>query len=113
AVEEQFYLLWPLVMLVVLRRKPERLPRVAMWFFGLAVAIAVVVAVAFVPGAIMAEASVSEHGYWNMPFGILPLLDDQMVSVNEMLYLSTFTRAGGLLLGAAFAIMWRPVAVMR
>jgi hypothetical protein len=36
-----------------------------------------------------------------------------MTSVNETLYLSTFTRAGGLLMGGAFAIMWRPIAVMR
>ena len=28
-------------------------------------------------------------------------------------YLSTITRAGGLLLGAAFAMIWRPTAIMR
>ena len=31
----------------------------------------------------------------------------------DTLYLSTITRATGLLLGAAFAMIWRPVAVMR
>ena len=31
----------------------------------------------------------------------------------DALYLSTFTRATGLLLGAALAMIWRPVAVMR
>ena len=31
----------------------------------------------------------------------------------DALYLSTFTRATGLLLGAALAMLWRPVAVMR
>ncbi|MGZ6993142.1 MAG: acyltransferase family protein, partial [Ilumatobacteraceae bacterium] len=35
------------------------------------------------------------------------------ISINETLYLGTFTRAGGLLLGAAFAMMWRPMAVLR
>jgi hypothetical protein len=35
------------------------------------------------------------------------------VNVNEALYLNTFSRASGLMLGAAFALMWRPVAIMR
>jgi hypothetical protein len=35
------------------------------------------------------------------------------INVNEALYLNTFSRAGGLLLGAAFALVWRPIAIMR
>jgi hypothetical protein len=35
------------------------------------------------------------------------------VNVNEALYLSTFSRAGGMMMGAAFAMVWRPVAIMR
>ena len=35
------------------------------------------------------------------------------ISKLDTLYLSTFTRAGGLLLGSAFALVWRPYAVMR
>jgi peptidoglycan/LPS O-acetylase OafA/YrhL len=31
AVEEQFYLVWPLVMVVLLRKRGDRLPRVALW----------------------------------------------------------------------------------
>jgi hypothetical protein len=35
------------------------------------------------------------------------------ISVNDGLYLGTFSRAGGLLLGAAFAMLWRPNAILR
>ena len=41
AVEEQFYLLWPLIMVVILIRGRTHLPRVALWLFGVSVAIAV------------------------------------------------------------------------
>ena len=34
AVEEQFYLIWPLVMVAILRVGPRRLPRVAVWLAG-------------------------------------------------------------------------------
>ncbi len=113
AVEEQFYLLWPLVMVVLLRKGSERLPRVAMRLFMVAVAIAVLVAVLYVPGTIGSEPSLDTHGYWKAPLGWLPFMEDRWISVNETLYLSTFTRAGGLMLGAAFAMVWRPLAVMR
>ena len=52
AVEEQFYLIWPLVMVAILRRGRAHLPRVALWLFGIAVFINVVIAVLFVPGDI-------------------------------------------------------------
>jgi hypothetical protein len=47
----------------------------------------------------------SLHGYWSVA--------GRCISVNETLYLSTFTRMGGVMLGAALAMVWRPVAVMR
>ena len=47
----------------------------------------------------------ASHGYVSV-FG-------HCSNVNEALYLSTVTRAGGLMLGAAFALIWRPVAIMR
>ena len=37
----------------------------------------------------------------------------RFISKADALYLSTVTRAGGLMLGAAFAMVWRPAAVMR
>ncbi len=35
------------------------------------------------------------------------------ISIPDALYLSTISRAGGLLLGAAFAMIWRPAEVVR
>ncbi len=106
AVEEQFYLVWPLVMVVILRRGRTRLPRVGLWLFGVAVAITLVVAVLYVPGDINSSCSADDsRGYWR--FG------ERCISINDTLYLSTITRAGGLMLGAAFAMVWRPVAIMR
>jgi peptidoglycan/LPS O-acetylase OafA/YrhL len=115
AVEEQFYLLWPLVMAVVLKRKHDKLPRVALWLLGASVFITVTTAAMYVSGTIfigsdpvtgaVACGPGESHGY-------LEVLG-HCINVNEALYLNTFSRAGGLLLGAAFALVWRPVAIMR
>ncbi|MEN9646185.1 MAG: hypothetical protein RL238_2854 [Actinomycetota bacterium] len=114
AVEEQFYLVWPLVMALVLRRRSDRLPRVALWFFGGSLFIAATTAAMYVSGTVFLGADASgapacgpgeSHGY-------IELLG-RCINVNEALYLNTFSRAGGLLLGAAFALLWRPVAIMR
>ena len=45
------------------------------------------------------------NGYWKL-FG-------RCISANDALYLSTITRSGGLLLGAGFAMLWRPMAIVR
>jgi peptidoglycan/LPS O-acetylase OafA/YrhL len=106
AVEEQFYLVWPVVMAVILRRGHQRLPRVALWLVGVAVAIAAVTAVLFVSGDVNSTCTAdSGRGYWRL-FG-------RCISINDTLYLSTVTRAGGLMLGSAFAMVWRPHALMR
>ena len=106
AVEEQFYIICPLVMLVILRRAGKQLPRVAMWLFGVAVAINVLMAVLFVSGDIDSTCAPGHsHGYW--------IIAGRCISINDTLYLSTITRAGGLMLGAAFAMIWRPLAVIR
>ena len=52
AVEEQFYLIWPLVMVAILRRGRAHLPRVALWLIGVSVAITIAIAVLYVPGDI-------------------------------------------------------------
>ena len=83
AVEEQFYIVWPLVMVVVLRVFRERLPKVGLAFFVAALASTVWMMVLYDP------------------------LDPNRV------YLGTDTRAAGLLLGAALATVWRPYAIMR
>jgi hypothetical protein len=56
----------------------------------------------FVPLACSSENS---NGYWHV-FG-------RCISVNDFLYLGSFSRASGLLLGAGFALLWRPAAIMR
>ena len=105
AVEEQFYVLWPLVMLFVLRRGHDRLPRVAMWFVGVAAAIGVAMA-ALMPSSRIGQDCVSTPGaYWEVA--------GRCVSRVDALYLSTPTRAMGLLLGAALALVWRPYALLR
>ena len=114
AVEEQFYLLWPLLMAVLLKRYRNRIVRMAPWFFGASAFIAAATAAMFVSGAVFVGADPTgavscgageSHGY-------LSVLG-RCINVNEALYLNTFSRAGGLLLGAGFALVWRPVAVMR
>lgn len=91
AVEEQWYLVWPLVFtLVFARMRPDRAAR---WLLG---AVAVVVVVMFWV----------QRGHpdpLSSPIGFLDGAD--RVNVN---YLSTITRSGGLLLGAAAAFVWRP-----
>ncbi|CAB4745468.1 unannotated protein [freshwater metagenome] len=81
AVEEQFYLVWPIVMWFVLRRFRHRLPAVGVVFAALAGAIALVVALVY--------------------------RSENLGRIN-FLYLSTPTRLSGLLLGSALAIFWRP-----
>ena len=105
AVEEQFYLVWPLVMVLILRRGREHLPRVAMVLVGVSVAITIAVAVLYAPGDVATTCAESSHGYWTIA--------GRCINANDALYLSTITRAGGLMLGAAFAMVWRPFALMR
>ncbi|HEX2784031.1 MAG TPA: acyltransferase, partial [Ilumatobacteraceae bacterium] len=106
AVEEQFYLIWPLVMVAILRLGRNRLPRVALWLFGISAWIAFMVGLLFANGDVATTcAPDAMNGYWKL-FG-------RCISVNETLYLGTFARAGGLLLGAAFAMVWRPMALLR
>ena len=115
AVEEQFYLVWPLVMVVLLRKRGDRLPRVALWLLWASLFVAALVAALYISGTVFIGADPvtnapscgagDSHGYLSV-FG-------HCINVNEALYLSTVTRAGGLMLGAAFALIWRPVAIMR
>ena len=105
AVEEQFYVLWPVIMLVILRLGRDRLPRVAMWFLGIASAIAGLVALLMPTGRIGESCASTPNAYWT--------IGERCVSKIDLLYLSTPTRATGLLLGAALAIVWRPYALLR
>jgi peptidoglycan/LPS O-acetylase OafA/YrhL len=66
AVEEQFYVLWPLVMMVILRKGHRRLPRVALWFLAFALAITVAVGVLMPSGRIGADCVATPDAYWNV-----------------------------------------------
>lgn len=105
AVEEQFYLVWPLVMMLILRQGRRRLPRVALWFVGIALTIVVFVAVLMPTGRIGVDCAVTPEAYWT--------IGERCVSKVDVLYLSTPSRATGLLLGAAMALVWRPYALLR
>jgi peptidoglycan/LPS O-acetylase OafA/YrhL len=104
AVEEQFYLVWPLVMLALMRLGRRRLPEISRWLVLVALAIAVLTGLLYHPGQ-LGTSEVHPEAYW--------FLGGHPVSKMDALYLATFTRATGLLLGAALAMIWRPVAVMR
>ncbi|HAP77137.1 MAG TPA: hypothetical protein DCR14_13760 [Acidimicrobiaceae bacterium] len=104
AVEEQFYILWPLVMLAVLRRNRGRLPSVGLKFFGLSFVVAGLTAMLYYSGPVL-TADGNYRGFWS--------IGSKQININEFLYLGSISRAGGLLLGAGFAMLWRPMAIMR
>jgi peptidoglycan/LPS O-acetylase OafA/YrhL len=105
AVEEQFYIVWPLVMWVLLRRvRPRTSPVLAVWFVVCAAAVAVMTALIHRTGPI---GSLSETPEQYMSF-----LGRQVLRT-DFLYLGTFSRASGLFLGAALAMVWRPWALVR
>ena len=105
AVEEQYYIIWPLVMFVLLRRlRRTTLPVLAVWFTGLAVAVAGFTAWFYRAGDIGTFAETPDQ-YFTL-FG-------RHVLRTDFLYLGTISRSSGLLLGAALAMVWRPWALVR
>ena len=105
AVEEQFYIVWPLVMWVLLRRvRPRTSPVLAVWFVVCAAAVAVMTAVIHRTGPIGSLAETPEQ--------YMSFLGRQVLRT-DFLYLGTLSRASGLFLGAALAMVWRPWALVR
>jgi peptidoglycan/LPS O-acetylase OafA/YrhL len=105
AVEEQFYLFWPIVMILLLGRNGTRqVAAVSRWLFVGAVLITVATALLFYPGPI-ADPSVTPEAYW--------WIGERPINKIDTLYLGTISRLSGIMLGAAFAMVWRPVAIVR
>ena len=104
AVEEQFYLVWPLVMIGLIRVGKGRLPSYSRWLLLAAVAISVAVGLLFEPTRAIDPATTPD-AFWQV--------GGHPIAKTDTLYLSTITRSTGLLVGAALAMLWRPVAVMR
>ena len=105
AVEEQFYVIWPLVMVALLGRKGTRkVADVSRWLFIAAVAIAIITALLYHPGPV-GEPEQTPDAYW--------FIGDHAISKVDFLYIGTFSRLSGILLGAAFAMVWRPFAIVR
>ena len=86
AIEEQFYLVWPLAFIVLARTRMRPV--------AVAQLLAALAAVAMVTTLVLHLG------------GPGPLFGD--VDRTNFLYLSTLTRSSGLLLGAAAAFVWRP-----
>ncbi len=105
AVEEQFYIFWPVVMIFLLGRNGTRqVAAVSRWLFVVALALTAVTALLFYPGPI-AEPNITPDAYW--------WLGDRPIAKIDTLYLGTISRLSGILLGAAFAMVWRPLAIVR
>lgn len=104
AVEEQFYVVWPIIMLAFVRFGARRIAGVARWLFLGAIAVTVIVALLEYSGP-QQTPELTPEAYW--------FLGDRPISKPDALYLSTLSRSSGLMLGAAFAMVWRPTAVMR
>jgi len=104
AVEEQFYLIWPVIMVGLIRLGRRRLPDVSRWLLLAALAIAIVTGLLFHSGPV-GTPDVYPGAYWEV--------GGRSMSKMDTLYLSTITRSTGLLIGASFAMLWRPVAVLR
>ena len=87
AVEEQFYLIWPIVMVLLLRVGSRRVADLSRWLFGIAArASPSCVALLFHQGPI-GTTEVTPEAYWHI-FG-------RDIAKADFLYLSTFSRAGG------------------
>ena len=99
SVEEQFYLIWPLLMFVLLKLSRRRLPLIGLCFFLSAVGIAVLTAVMYRTGPI-SNATDTANQYFTF-------LGRDVARI-DFVYLSTITRASGLFLGAALGVWWRP-----
>lgn len=104
AVEEQFYLVWPLVVMALMAWGKRRWTRLAAWLLGASVLMSVLMAVIYRSGPVGTPEQTP--GQYLSLFG-------REVARLDLVYLSTVTRGGGLLIGAALAMVWQPWALRR
>ena len=96
AVEEQWYLVWPVVFILITRAPGRERD-------GRRGVVLVLLAVALMVGTAIADAA-GWPARWFRPFPF----ELQSVNTTNFLYLSTISRSSGLLLGAGMAFLWRP-----
>ena len=99
AVEEQFYLVWPVLIALVLKRWGRRPAKLGLIFLGVSVAVAIYVATSYAAGVRGTPIETPEQ-YISL-FG-------HAVSRLDFLFLGTIGRSGGLFMGAALAFWFRP-----
>ena len=99
AVEEQFYLVWPVLIAVVLKVFGRRPLLLGTLFFTASIAVSIYVAKTFEPGASGSVLETPDH--YLALFG-------HAVSKVDFLFLGTLGRSGGLLIGSALAFWWKP-----
>ena len=99
AVEEQFYLVWPVLIALVLKRWGRRPAKLGLIFLGISVAIAMYVATTYAAGVRGTPIETPEQ-YISL-FG-------HAVSRLDFLFLGTIGRSGGLFMGAALAFWFSP-----
>jgi peptidoglycan/LPS O-acetylase OafA/YrhL len=104
AVEEQYYVVWPLIMVALLRVGRSRLPKLGLWFLGVAALSTLLMAVIYRSGPVISPEATPDQ--------FVEILG-RPISRLDFVYLSTSTRASGLLLGAAAAMVWQPWALRR
>ena len=100
AVEEQFYLVWPILIALVLRIFGKRLATLGGIFFVTAIGVAWYVAATYAPGF-------PEPTPLGSPDHFVSLFGNPALKI-DFLFLGTLGRSGGLFLGAALAFWYRP-----
>lgn len=110
AVEEQWYLIWPVVFIIFFTRKSRGAIRESDKRRG--------ATLAMISLGLMAATAAAHLAKWPTKWPFFFSLDPSQwgmrsVETTNFLYLSTFTRSTGLLLGAAMAFLWRPWRAQR